>query len=65
MWEYLKTWVGIFQVGIFRGGGNFPGGSLMSENFPGGSFLDTNFQIAKVQSQGVPCFLLNFLPISA
>ena len=36
-------WVGIFQVGIFcagnfRGGGNFPGESLMGGNFPGENF---------------------------
>ena len=25
----LMKWVGIFRVGIFRGGGSFPGGILM------------------------------------
>ena len=30
------NWVGMFQVGIFRG--DFPGGSLMGGNFPGGNF---------------------------
>ena len=29
------NWVGMFQVGIFRG--DFPGGSLMGGNFPGGN----------------------------
>ena len=32
-----KTLVGMFK----NMGGNFPGGTLMSENFPGDSFPDT------------------------
>ena len=35
------NWVGMFQVGIFRG--DFPGGSLMGGNFPGGNFLGRSF----------------------
>ena len=34
-------WVGILQVGIFRG--KFPGGSLMERNFLGGNFPRRNF----------------------
>ena len=52
-WEYLKTWVGIFQVGIlwveiFRGGST-PWGSLIGGNFPGGSFPDIlNLQLIQI-----------------
>ena len=35
------NWVGMFQVGIFRG--DFPGGSLMGGNFSGGDFPGGNF----------------------
>ena len=38
----LKTRVGIFWKGIFRGdfpGGNLMGGSFSGVNFPGGTFL--------------------------
>ena len=55
-WEYLKNWVGIFQVRVFWVGisqrGNLPAGSLIGRNFPGrnfpgGSFPDTEKNICK------------------
>ena len=38
-------WVGILQVGIFRG--KFPGGSLMERDFLGGNFPRRNFHEPK------------------
>ena len=43
--EYLKTWVGIFQVEIF--GGGFNRGEYDWCNFPGGSFHSTKSNISK------------------
>ena len=49
--EYLKAWVGTFQVGVFDGGGGggrgSPGESLNGGNFPGESFPDTKKNICE------------------
>ena len=65
-WEWLKTWVGIFQVGIFwvgifRGGVDFPGGVWWVGIFRVGVFLIpcTNADIKILQYILLQILLIN------